>query len=151
RLSAQDLDFIRGFVPTMDLELDGGARFFLFHGTPRSHMEDLLCTTPAHELDVMLGGESAAVMACGHTHIQMLRQHRGTLIVNPGSVGLAFREHAEGKAPTVLPHAEWASVEGTRAGVEIRLHRVHLDRAAMRAEAPASSNPLAPMLIASYS
>ena len=151
RLSTQDLDFIRGFVPTMEISLDGGARLFLFHGTPRSHMEDLLCTTPALVLDEMLAGHQATLMACGHTHIQMLRQHRGTLIVNPGSVGLAFEQFVDGQTPTLLPHAEWASVEASAAGVEVRLHRVHLDRAAMRAAAKASDNPLAPMLVGSYS
>jgi putative phosphoesterase len=150
RLSSADLDFIRSFVPTMELPLDGGARFFLFHGTPRSHMEDLLCTTPPAQLDEMLEGHVATVMACGHTHIQMLRQHRGTLIVNPGSVGLAFEQHVDGKQPTLLPYGEWASVEATAGDVQVRFHRVHLDRAAMRAEAASSSNPLAPMLIASY-
>jgi predicted phosphodiesterase len=151
RLSTQDLDFIRSFVPTLDLELGAGARLFLFHGTPRSHMEDLLCTTPPAQLDEMLGGHTATVMACGHTHIQMLRQHRGTLIVNPGSVGLSFEQHVDGKAPTLLPYGEWASVEANDVGVEVRLHRVHLDRAAMRAAAAASKLPLSPMLVDSYS
>ena len=151
RLSTQDLDFIRGFVPSLELDLGGGARLFLFHGTPRSHMEDLLCTTPPAQLDEMLAGHTATVMACGHTHIPMLRQHRGTLIVNPGSVGLAFQEYVDGKTPVLLPFGEWASVEADERGVDVRLHRVHLDRAAMRAAAASSTNPLAPMQAASYS
>src|SRR5262249_25717384 len=77
RLSASDLDFVRTFRPTLTVPLEGGAELFLFHGTPRSHMEDVLATTPPDAVDGMLAGHAAAVMAGGHTHIQMLRQHRG--------------------------------------------------------------------------
>jgi predicted phosphodiesterase len=150
QLSAADLSFISTFVPTVEIALPGDSRLFLFHGTPRSHMEDILSTTPADELDEMLAGKSATVMAGGHTHIQMLRQHKGILLVNPGSVGLAFKEYASGKAPTLLPHAEWACIESTKAGLSVTLHRVLLDRAAMRTAASASSNPMRDYLMAEY-
>jgi putative phosphoesterase len=150
RLGPEELRFIATFVPTLEIALEGPARLLLFHGTPRSHMEDLLCTTPSDALDDMLAGRQATVMAGGHTHIQMLRQHKGTLLVNPGSVGLAFEQYVAGKEPRLLSHAEWACVEATRGGVAVTLHRVHLDQAALRAAAVASDNPLAPMLAAQY-
>jgi predicted phosphodiesterase len=102
RLTTDELAFIAGFVPTMELVLDCGVRLLLFHGTPRSHMEELLSTTPPEALDAMLVGQTATIMAGGHTHIPMLRQHRGVLFVNPGSVGLAFKEHVRGRPPTLL-------------------------------------------------
>lgn len=150
RLGAEDFAFLRTFVPSLEMELEGGARLFLFHGTPRSHMEDLLATTPPEKVDEMLAGHAATVMACGHTHIQMLRQHKGTLIVNPGSVGLAFEEYVAGRAPTLMKHAEWASVEASKETVEVRFHRVMLDAPRLRAAALASDCPLAPTLAASY-
>jgi putative phosphoesterase len=150
RLSAAERAFIATFLPTLEISLDAGARLFLFHGTPRSHMEDLLCTTPAEQVDEMLAGRSATVMAGGHTHIQMLRQHKGLLLVNPGSVGLAFREHVAGKTPVLMGHAEWACVEAGPGGVDVQLRRVTLDRAALRAAAAATDNPLGPMLAAQY-
>src|SRR6185437_3372670 len=106
-LSSADLDQIRAFVPELEIPLDG-ATLRLFHGTPRSNVEDLLATTPADELAEMLDGRSATVMAGGHTHVQMLRQHRGMLLVNPGSVGMPFREYVGGRAPELMPHAEYA-------------------------------------------
>ncbi len=150
QLSAEDLKFIASFVPTLEFVLDEQVRLFLFHGTPRSHMQDLLCTTPSDVLDEMLAGHAASVMAGGHTHIQMLRQHKGTLLVNPGSVGLAFEQHVAGKTPTLLCHAEWACVEATRGRVSVTLHRVNLDRDALRAAAGASDNPLVPWLLEQY-
>lgn len=151
RLTTEDLTFIAGFVPNLGIELEGGARLFVFHGSPKSHMQDLLCTTPPEVVDSMLEGHTATVMACGHTHIQMLRQHKGTLLVNPGSVGLAFKEYVFGKAPTILAHAEWACVDAERGHVSVTLHRVELDRSALRRAAQASDNPIAVDLVAQYS
>jgi len=72
------------------------------------------------------------VLAGGHTHVQMLRQHRGSLLVNPGSVGLPFREYVGGGVPTILDHAEYATVEVRDGVVSVQLHRVPLDRTELR-------------------
>jgi putative phosphoesterase len=146
RLSGDELAFVRGFERRREVDL-GTAKLLLFHGSPRSHMENLLATTPPDELDELLGGETATVMAGGHTHLQLLRQHRGALLVNPGSVGMPFREFVNGRAPKLLPHAEYATVEAGPGGVNVTLHRVDLDRRQLRASAADSDNPLAASLM----
>jgi len=154
RIDDEDLAFLRTFRRDLELDLGGGLRLYLFHGSPASHTTDLLATTPPESLDELLAGHRAEVHACGHTHIQMLRQHRGAWIVNPGSVGMPFREYVGGggggRAPTVLPHAEFAVVERDEHGARVTLHRLPLDRAALAAAADASDNPLAPSLAAAY-
>jgi predicted phosphodiesterase len=150
RLSLSDLDFIRTFKKTSELALDRNAKLFLFHGSPRSNMEDLLATTPVDELDEMLCGHRATVMSGGHTHIQMMRQHRGTMVVNPGSVGLPFKEYVAGRAPTLLDHAEYATVEAADGGVSVQLRRVAVDRAALHDAVKDSDNPLRNMLLQHY-
>jgi putative phosphoesterase len=150
QLSVAQLALFRSFQPRIELTLNAQATLLLFHGTPRSHMENLLATTPAEEVDQMLAGYSATVLAGGHTHIQMLRQHRGRLIVNVGSVGLPFREFVNGQAPTLLHHAEYAIIEAHPGGVSVDLRRVQLDRQALYAAAAASDTPLRPMLQAEY-
>ena len=145
-LPASDLDFVRTFARELTIELGDGAQLSLFHGSPRSNTEDLLATTPAEQLDTALDGHTTAIMAGGHTHLQMLRQHRGQLLVNPGSVGMPFREYAAGQAPTILPHAEYAIVSA--GGVS--LHRVELPRAALRAQAESAAHPLRAPLAAQY-
>jgi predicted phosphodiesterase len=150
QLSASELDFVRSFVPGVDLDLGGGATLALFHGSPRSHMEDLLATTPPDAVDEMLAGRRGTVMAGGHTHVQMLRQHRGTLLLNPGSVGMPFREYVGGRAPKLMAHAEYAIVSGHGGAIDVQLRRVPLERSALRAQATSVKHPIAPMLAAEY-
>jgi putative phosphoesterase len=150
QLAVADLEFVRTFRTELSIDLDAHNKLLLFHGSPRSHMEDMLATTPADELDTFLDGRRATVMAGGHTHIQMLRQHRGILLVNPGSVGLAFREYVAGKAPTLMLHAEYAIVAAEHGEVNVVLHRVPLDTEALAAGIAPTDNPLREMLLAQY-
>jgi predicted phosphodiesterase len=151
RLQGEHLDYVRTFVPQLEIPLgDPGASLFLFHGSPRSHMEDVLATTPPEQLDTFLDGRVATVMAGGHTHVQMLRQHRGILLVNPGSVGMPFREYVEGRRPTILPHAEFAIVSYEKGAVDVALHRVPLDKGELRAAVEPSDIPLRDVLLDQY-
>jgi putative phosphoesterase len=151
RLSEAELAFVRGFERQREIPLEGASKLLVFHGSPRSHMENLLATTPPEELDALLDGAAATVMAGGHTHVQMLRQHRGALLVNPGSVGMPFREFVGGRAPTLMAHAEYATVESGPDGVSVALHRVELDRGRLRASVAGSDNPLVPSLLQEWS
>jgi hypothetical protein len=80
-----------------------------------------------------------------------VRQHRGILLVNPGSLGLPFKEYVAGRPPTLLPdHAEYATIEAEGGAVGVALHRVPVDRAQLRAAVTACDNPLRGMLLAQY-
>ena len=148
-LSRESFDYFRTFKPVAELPLGLGA-MLLYHGSPRSNVEDILATTPPEQLDMLLGERQANVMAGGHTHIQMLRQHRGRLVVNVGSVGMPFKEYAAGARPTILAHAEYAVVEETHGVVDISLCRVPLDKTAMRNSLAQTTNPLRDWLIQQY-
>ncbi|HEY2744956.1 MAG TPA: metallophosphoesterase family protein [Polyangia bacterium] len=151
QMSADELAFVRTFAGGLELPLGGGATLCCYHGTPRSHMEDLLPSATAAEIDRMLEGRQATVMAGGHTHLQMLRQHRGTLVMNPGSVGMPFLEQPAGGPPTVMAHAEYAVVDADDGGaVEVRLRRLPLDRRALRDQAASCDFPLRDWLTAQY-
>lgn len=138
-LGKKELEFIEKFPRAMR----PADEVFLFHGTPRSNMEDLLATTPAEKVDEMLAQETTVLMAGGHTHLQMLRQHKGFLLLNPGSTGMPFKEYAFGKAPVILPHAEYATVEVDSAQkIEVTLHRVEVDQSRLRRSIVGSKTPL---------
>jgi predicted phosphodiesterase len=149
-LSTEELAFVRGFLPRLEIPVDADTTLLFFHGSPRSHMEDLLATTPPEELDRLLDGHRALLMSGGHTHLQMLRQHRGALLVNPGSVGLPFLQYVGGGPPQVMPHAEYAIVEAEHGAAGVELRRVPLSKAALARAASDSRSPFAPMLAAQY-
>lgn len=150
RMGSADLDFVRTFKRSLEIELDPGVSLFAFHGTPDSNVTDLLATTPAADVDVMLGARRAAVMTSGHTHLQMLRKHRGMLLVNPGSVGMPFYEYVGGQTPRVLPCAEYAIVESRGGDVSVTLHRIALDPQALAEAARSVDNPLSPSMASMY-
>jgi predicted phosphodiesterase len=150
QLSADELAQIGTFVPGLTVELGGGATLGCYHGTPRSHMEELLPTASAAELDRVLEARPATVLAGGHTHLQMLRTHRGSVVVNPGSVGMPFREAPAGAPPTILPHAEYAIVDASDGVVEVRLKRLPLAKATLREQAASCEFPLRDWLVAQY-
>jgi predicted phosphodiesterase len=101
QLGARELDWVATLVPRRRYS----AEVFLCHGTPESDVGYLLETvTPTHlraasaqEVEARLGAVAAEarVVVCGHTHVpRAVRTSRGTLVVNPGSVGLpAYDAH----------------------------------------------------------
>ncbi|MDF2767044.1 MAG: protein phosphatase, partial [Rhodospirillales bacterium] len=96
RLDAEDLAFIASFRATVGVELGSEMRLLCCHGSPRSFDDIVSAATPDEEIDEMMGGHEAEAYAGGHTHVRMLRARRGREIVNPGSVGLAYRFHPDG-------------------------------------------------------
>ncbi|MCZ7674318.1 MAG: metallophosphatase family protein [Chloroflexi bacterium] len=69
-----------------------------------------------------MGGNKATVMAGGHTHMQMMRQHKGIMLINAGSVGMPFEQALFVHSPRYLPWAEYAivSCENHVASVDLR-------------------------------
>jgi predicted phosphodiesterase len=127
QLSEADFSLISSFEPQIEIPLDAEATLLCYHGSPGSPFDKILATTPVAELDEMLNGLAAEVMAGGHTHVQMLRQHKGTLIVNPGSVGFPFEQVPFQSLPRYLPWAEYCIIDWTDGVLGIELRRVPVD------------------------
>jgi predicted phosphodiesterase len=89
---------IRSWPRTLRLEIDGLGEVLFCHGTPRSETEIFTRLTPAERLAPLFEGLRAAVVVCGHTHMQFDRMVGTTRVVNAGSVG----------APFGTPGASWA-------------------------------------------
>jgi diadenosine tetraphosphatase ApaH/serine/threonine PP2A family protein phosphatase len=60
------------------------------HATPRSNTEIFTRLTPEERVLELFGNVDAAVVVCGHTHMQFDRQVAGLRVVNAGSVGMPF-------------------------------------------------------------
>ena len=150
QLDRESLAFLAGLPATLEVPLGHGRRMLVAHGSPLSFLDDILAETPAEKVDRMLAGADQDLVAAGHTHIQMLRQHRGRLIVNPGSVGMPFKEYAAGGPPTLLPQAEYALVESGPEGLTVSLKRLDLDFEALSRAVASDDNPLNPVLRGYY-
>jgi predicted phosphodiesterase len=130
QLDAEDRAFIASFRPTVEVELGAGNRLLCCHGSPRNFDDVIVAATPDEEIDEMIGGREAEVYAGGHTHVRMLRAWRGREIVNPGSVGLAYRFLPDGSV-RLPPWAEFALLSSSDEGaVSVNFRRVPYDREA---------------------
>lgn len=141
QLSEDQLDFLRTFHPFISLRLDGGIRLLCCHGSPGSNTSRIYATTPDAELDALLEGSDADVLAAANTHVQMLRSHGEKLIVNPGSVGVPVTQTPSSGVPGVLPEAKYAILTTTSDGIGVDLRRVRVDLDAIRRAELASTNP----------
>jgi putative phosphoesterase len=126
RLRDEDREFIRTFVPTLDLEAGEGRRLLCFHGSPSSFDDWIVATTPDAEVAGMLEGVRADVLLGGHTHLQMLRRYEDSLFVNPGSVGLPFELWSPDDVQ-IAPRAEYAIVTWSDGRFAVDLRRTTYD------------------------
>lgn len=109
--------------------------WLLCHGTPNSDitylLEDVSSGRPEvrkdSEIEALVAGCGASRILCGHTHLQRLvRLDSGTIIVNPGSVGLPAYDDSlpvHHVMESFSPHARYAVVEGST----ISFHQVEYD------------------------
>jgi predicted phosphodiesterase len=92
QLAAAELEFVSGWPPTLEIDLDGLGTVVFCHATPRSDVENLTRTTPDAEVAEAFDGVTADVVVGGHTHVQLDREvPGGPRLVNAGSVGLPFQ------------------------------------------------------------
>ena len=151
-LSETNFDFLRSFRPTHEVKLAGVLTLLCFHGSPRSNIELILSTTPDETLTGILSGQSEGIMAGGHTHIQMFRQYRKQVIINPGSLGNAFVEpfFPGGEIPRLLPWAEYALLRAEKGGWSADLRRVRFDTQALQQAVTEVGNPSREWWLAQY-
>jgi len=141
QLSSTEMAYLRSFEPTLELSVAGGMSLLCFHGSPRSNTDIIISTTSEEDLERMLFEHHATAMTGGHTHMQMLRRHHGELLINPGSVGMAFQREASSGRIRYLPRAEYALVSWSNNCLGVELRRVPFDvdlakRAALRSSMP---------------
>ena len=119
-LGKQDIAYILSFLPLLHVKFKE-QRMLCFHGSPASNTEVIDAHTGSDKLEGIFRDHSADLLAGGHTHVQMLRRHGSSYIVNPGSVGLPYRLEADGKhyRPVI---AEYAIVElkGKNVSIDFR-------------------------------
>ncbi len=138
KLSPEDLDYMRTFQATVEIPLDATTSLLCFHGSPHSNEDVIVSTTPDEEMERMLSGYRAMVLAGGHTHTQMIRYYADSTIVNPGSVGAPIHAYERIRRVTQRPlsdlpdrqyppWAEYGVVAWENRSLSIELRRVPID------------------------
>jgi predicted phosphodiesterase len=141
QLSEEDRAFMRSFVPTVEIALEGGHRLLCFHGTPGSFDEIIFPHTPEDEVRGYLGAHIPAIMCGGHTHLQQIRRLDDTFFFNPGSVGFSY-SHTQERGPGFRadPWAEYAILTSRGDSLGLEFRKVPLDLAALNAAIRASGH-----------
>jgi predicted phosphodiesterase len=123
------------------------------HGTPTDDLTYLLETIDAGrfrlaqpgEIGERIGAVRPRLLLCGHSHVpRLVNAPGGTVIVNPGSVGLqAFRDHQPGPylSETGSPSARYAIVEVTANSLRVNLLAIEYDHLAAASQAERNGSP----------
>jgi predicted phosphodiesterase len=99
RLTQEQLEFLHGLPPKVELELEGLGRVLFCHATPQNDVDIFTAITPEERVAPAFAGIDADLVVVGHTHVQFDREIAGTRVLNAGSVGMAYEDE---------PGAYWA-------------------------------------------
>jgi predicted phosphodiesterase len=152
KLSAEDKAFIKGFHPTLEVELEAGRRLLCFHGSPASFDDIMLPDTPHDQLFKLLGDYPADALAGGHTHVQYVRRiaSDGRIFFNPGSIGLAYSHHQRDDGFQADPWAEYAVLTSEQERLALEFRRVPYDPTPLIEVYRSRGRPYADQAIAQY-
>lgn len=129
KLNSEDINFLKTFVPTLSIKLENNKNLFCYHGSPTSSIGTINNETTNNEIDDFFKSyEPISIAIGGHSHIQMVREHKDLLIVNTGSVGCAFRTPPHSPpAPSLLPYAEYALINSDNNDIAVELKKIDFD------------------------
>lgn len=86
QVTGESLEWLASLPAERRVEL-GGVRFHLVHATPRDPLFEYLGPERASDWERAVEAADADVVLVGHTHLPMILEAGGHLVVNPGSVG----------------------------------------------------------------
>jgi len=122
RLAVEHRRVISDWPGTLRLRVEGLGDVLFCHATPQSDSEIFTCRTPQARLAKLFAATDAALIVCGHTHMQFEIGTTDVRIINAGSIGMPFGE----------PGAYWLLLGP---GIELRRTAYDLESAAARIRA----------------
>jgi putative phosphoesterase len=91
RLGEERLAAVASWPLTVELQIGGLGRTLFCHAIPTADEPIFTRITPDEEVTELLGDVRAALLVCGHTHVQFDRRlPSGVRVVNAGSVGMPY-------------------------------------------------------------
>ncbi len=126
-LTAEHAQLLGDWPQTVQLAIPGLGDVLFCHATPRDDNEVFTRLTPEERLLPVFEPVDAAMVVCGHTHMQFDRQIGRHRVVNAGSIGSPWGE----------PGAYWLLL-----GPDVELRHTPYDLAAAAARIRATDYPL---------
>jgi putative phosphoesterase len=90
RLDSESRRALAGWPATYTAQVEGLGEVLFCHATARNDVDCFTRMTPEDRIGRLFAGVTAAVVVCGHTHMQFDRTVRTLRLVNAGSVGAPF-------------------------------------------------------------
>jgi predicted phosphodiesterase len=119
QLGPADKEWLASWAKTLTVEMPSLGEVLFCHAAPRDENEMFTRFTPENHLAPMFDGIEAAIVVCGHTHMQFDRMIGMVRVINAGSVGMPYGE----------PGAYWLLLGP---GVELRRTLYNLEQTAKR-------------------
>lgn len=141
RLTIAHRQYLSTFKPMIEISLGTSESLLCYHGSPVSNNDMILPATSDEKLTGMFEGRRERVFAGGHTHIQMLRSFSSSIIMNPGSIGLAFRRGLSRRRAYHCTRAEYALVNSSRGTLSLEFVSVSYQLSDLRCAVRKSGMP----------
>jgi len=127
QLDDRQAAFLRGLPRSVRL-----GELYCCHGSPRSAVDRIEATTPTAELAAWTDPVPEPTLACGHTHLALLRRFGRKTLVNPGSVGVPLVIDPATGAQKITRFAEYAILTARPGGHGVEFRQVEFDPGAVR-------------------
>jgi predicted phosphodiesterase len=152
KLDSSEINFLKGFKSSLFVSLGSGKSMLCYHGSPKSSIDSVLPDSHNDYLEQIIDNDSSIKIAVGgHTHFQMLRKYKETIILNPGSVGLSFTNPSYNPpSPSLSPIAEYAVVCIFDDNISVELKSINYDFDKFKALVINSDNPLKEWLMEEF-
>jgi len=91
QLEAHHIEYIRGLPTQASIQIENRDAIRVVHGSTEDVFEHT-ALVKEERLNEIVKGIDEKVLICGHSHRQWSKETQGKLVINPGSVGIAFNE-----------------------------------------------------------
>jgi len=118
-VSKENRRYLRELPEELGLDLPGGAKALVFHGSPKAINQYIHSNLEEDILEDITAESPAGIFIFGHTHIPFVRSFKNRLFINVGSVGQPKDHDAR---------ACYALADVYPNGVSIRFIRVKYDK-----------------------
>jgi putative phosphoesterase len=86
-MSSASLKYLKDLPEHLELQLEGGHKILVVHGSPVSADDAIYPSITRQGLEAKLRDVRPDVLLCGHTHIPFVKLLSGILVINCSSVG----------------------------------------------------------------